>query len=101
MSFNEEQIQKIVDQYKKQREREKIYYQEKKKNDEEFIKKNRERAKNHYEINKEKKKEKYEQNKDFRRVKALYYYYKKNDKLDEFRKMEDKVSILHAGGFTF
>ena len=71
MSLNEDQIQKIVNQYKKQRERERLYYQDKKKNDEEFIKKNRERARNHYLNNKEKKKEKYDENKEFRKVKAL------------------------------
>tara|TARA_R110000744_G_scaffold102702_3_gene197305 strand:- start:724 stop:1029 length:306 start_codon:yes stop_codon:yes gene_type:complete len=101
MSLNEDQILKIVNQYKKQREREKLYYQEKKKNDVEFIKKNRERARNHYLNNKEKKKDKYDENKEFRRVKALYYYYKKKDNLEKFRAMQDKVDILNDGGFTF
>ena len=100
MSFNDQQIEKIVNQYKKQREREKIYY-EAKKADEQFVIKNRERAKSHYDLNKDRKKEQYEANKEFRKCKALYYYYKKNDNLEKFKENGEKVKILNEGGFFF
>jgi hypothetical protein len=45
MTFDDDQINKIINQYKKTRERERKYYHEVKKNNEDFVNKNRERAK--------------------------------------------------------
>ena len=102
MSLEDEQISKIIDQYKKTRERERKYYHEVKKNDEEFVKKNRERAKNHYQLNKEKRGEDYVANKEFFKCKALYYYYKRNDKCESFmEKHSEKVDILNQNNFKF
>ena len=95
MDLNNEQIVKILKAYEQKRDREKQYYQEVKKNDEEFIKKNRERAKLHYAENKDKRKEKYEKNKDLNRIKSLYRYYKRNNKEEDFKeKHPDKYEIL-------
>lgn len=100
--FNEDQIKHILNQYAKKRNREKNYYHDNNKDNETFQVKNRERAKKHYENNKDKKKEKYENNKDFLRARQLYYYYKKNDKLDAFKeKYEDKCEILRLKGIKF
>ena len=69
-----EDINKILNQYKKTRERERKHYHEVKKLDETFMNNNRERARNHYETNKEKRKIQYDENKDFYKCKSLYYY---------------------------
>ncbi len=83
--LNEEQIEKILTNYKNKRIRENKYYHEVSKNCEEFCEKNRQRAKSHYDkIGKDKKKEKYETNKDILKAKSLYHYYKKNNKIDKF-----------------
>ena len=47
MELSQEQIDIIINNYKKKRNREKEYYHKVKKIDEDFILKNRERAKNH------------------------------------------------------
>jgi len=48
MDLTDEQINRILTNYKNKRIRENKYYHEVSKNDEEFKIKNRERAKNHY-----------------------------------------------------
>tara|TARA_Y100001936_G_C15850367_1_gene546882 strand:+ start:476 stop:787 length:312 start_codon:yes stop_codon:yes gene_type:complete len=97
--FNEDQIKQILNQYAKKRNREKNYYHDVNKNNEEFQKKNRERAKKHYETNKEKKKESYETNKEFLRARQLYYYYKKIDNLEKMKeKYPEKCEILVKKG---
>ena len=100
--FNDEQIKQILNQYAKKRNREKNYYHDNNKDNEEFQIKNRERAKKHYQENKEKKKEKYDNNKEFLKSRQLYYYYRKNDKLDVFQeKYQDKVDLLKKRGIKF
>lgn len=102
MTFDDDQINKIINQYKKTRERERKYYHEVKKTNEDFVNKNRERARNHYETNKEKKKEDYKEKNDFYKCKSLYYYYKRNNKKDSFmEKFPDKVEILTNNNFKF
>jgi hypothetical protein len=102
MTFDDDQINKIINQYKKTRERERKYYHEVKKTNEDFVNKNRERARNHYETNKEKKKEEYVDKKDFYKCKSLFYYYKRNDKRDVFmEKFPEKVEILNQNHFKF
>jgi len=102
MTFDDDQINKILNQYKKTRERERKYYHEVKKNNEDFVNKNRERARNHYQENKEKKKEEYDNKKDFYKCKSLFYYYKRNDKKDIFmEKFPEKVEILNQNNFKF
>jgi len=101
MDLTAEQIARVLTNYKNKRIRENKYYHEVTKNKEEFKIKNRERAKLHYDNGyKEKKKEKYSNNKDILKNKALYNYYKKNDKLDIFKdKHKDKYDMLSDKGF--
>ena len=102
MTFDDNQINKIVEQYKKTRERERVYYHEVKKTDVNFMNKNRERAKTHYNNNKEKRKEEYADKNEFYKCKSLYYYYKRKDKKDVFmEKFPDKVQILNINHFKF
>ena len=100
MDFTEDQIAKILTNYKNKRERENKYYHEVSKNKEDFKIKNRERAKNHYNNGyREKKKENYNNNKELLKSKSLFYYYKKNDRVDIFKtKHEDKYKMLSEKG---
>ena len=102
MDLTEKQIEKILTDYKKKRERENKYYHEVSKHSEEFKKKNRERAKNHYhKVGKEMKGNQYQDNKEFIKARTLYNYYKKNNKLDIFKeKHEEKCKILTDKGFA-
>tara|TARA_R100001463_G_scaffold20669_1_gene50133 strand:+ start:2559 stop:2900 length:342 start_codon:yes stop_codon:yes gene_type:complete len=99
--YNDDKINKIIDLYKKNRERDKIKYQ-KKKDDPEFIKQNRLRAKTHYEtVYKEKKKDNYEKNKVLLQTKSLFRYYKNNDKVEAFeKKYPDKYKLLQDHGIN-
>jgi len=100
MDLTEEQISKILENYKNKRIRENKYYHEVTKNNEDFIKKNRERAKNHYHNGyKEKKKNNYNDNKEIMKNKSLYNYYKRNDKIEIFKERhKDKYENLMDKG---
>lgn len=100
MDLTEEQKEKILNQYIKKRIREKKYYNQHRKNDEEYQKKNRERAKKHYdEKGKNTKKEMYEKNREFLKARQLYYYYKKKDDFVTLKlKHPDKIEILNQNG---
>ena len=102
MTLDNTLINRILEQYKKTRTRERAYYHDIKKNDQEFMNKNRERAKNHYVNNKDKRKVDYEENKDYYKFKSLYYYYKRKDKAEEFKeKFPEKVEVLLLNNFKF
>ena len=94
--YSDEQIAKILTNYKNKRERENKYYHEVTKHNEDSKIKNRERAKSHYHrVGKDMKKENYEQNKDLRKAKSLYNYYKKHDKIDLFiEKHKEKHELI-------
>ena len=97
--FTESQINKILNDYKNRRIRDKVRYETIKDN-EEFKIKNRERAKLHYEQNKDKRKEKYIENNDFMRARNSYYYYKKKDKLDDLKiKYPERYKLLLDKGY--
>jgi len=100
MDLTAEQIARVLTNYKNKRIRENKYYHQVTKNKEEFKIKNRERAKAHYENGyKEKKRENYENNKDILKNKALYNYYKRNDKIEVFKeKHEEKFKMLSEKG---
>ena len=101
MEFNDEEVKKILNNYAKKRNREKMYYTQVKKDDVEYQKLNRERAKKHYENNKEKKKERYENDKEFMKTRQLYYYYKKHDKLEQMKnKYPEKIELLKNKGIS-
>ncbi len=101
MDLTEKQIEKVLTDYKKKRERENKYYHEVSKHNEEFKSKNRERAKNHYhKKGKDMKKNQYEDNKEFVKARSLYNYYKKNNNLEKFKeKHECKCKILIEKGY--
>lgn len=95
MNLTEQQIQKILEAYKKKREKENTYYHEVSKNKDEFKIKNRARAKAHYENNKDKKKEKYINNKELISAKNLYKYYEKRERIEAFaEKHPAKMKLL-------
>ncbi len=100
MDLTAEQIARVLTNYKNKRIRENKYYHEVTKNKEEFKIKNRERAKAHYDNGyKEKKRDNYTNNKDILKNKALYNYYKRNDKIEVFKeKHEDKFKMLSEKG---
>jgi hypothetical protein len=83
-TFSETEINHILNLYKKNVERNKIYY-EKVKDTEEFKKKNRARAAAHYEKNKASKKESYSNNLEYNKSRNMYYYYKRLDRVDHFK----------------
>ena len=101
MDLTEKQIEKVLADYKKKRERENKYYHEVSKHSEEFKLKNRERAKNHYhKKGKDMKKNQYQDNKEFVKARSLYTYYKKNNNLEKFKeKHESKCKILIEKGY--
>ena len=87
-------VKSILEQYEKKRAREKERY-DRIKETEEFKIQNRERAKLHYHNNKEQSKNKYESDRDFHNARSSYYYFKRNDRLDIFKKTHpDKVQLL-------
>ena len=99
MELTQEQIETILTNYKKKREREKTYYHSVKQVDDEFIAKNRDRAKDHYKKNREKKLEHYKENKEFLGARQLYYYYRRNDRGADFKeKHPDKYTMMSQKG---
>ena len=101
MDLTSEQIEKILTNYKNKRLRENQYYHEVSKNNDEFKNKNRERARNHYNNGyKELRKVKYDENKETYKLKSLFRYYKKQDKIETFKeKHGEKYEKLVEIGF--
>ncbi len=94
-TFDNETIIKIVNQYKRKREMEKLRYDTKLKIDPEYKKKCCERSRAHYQKNKEKRREKYLKDKDFNTAKQLLSYYTKNNNLETFKdKHPDKLELV-------
>lgn len=97
--YSDEKIRHILELYKKSRMRDKVKYQNNKLK-EGFAEKNRARAKAHYDAHKEVKSTKYKDNRDVLKAKALFNYYKKNEKIDIFKvKHLDKFNLLVNHGF--
>ena len=89
-------IKSIVEQYERKRMKEKERYQRIKETDE-FKTQNRERARNHYNKNKEVKKQKYIDNRDFMNARSSYNYYKKINRVEDFKqKYPEKVELLSS-----
>ena len=89
-------IKSIVEQYERKRMKEKERYQRIKETDE-FKIQNRERARNHYNKNKEVKKQKYIDNRDFMNARSSYNYYKKINRVEDFKqKYPEKVELLSS-----
>ena len=93
-NYSEEQIQKIIQSYHNKKEREKEHY-DKIKDTEEFKSYNRQKVKDWYSKNKDRRKEEYENNKEIRKARSSYYYYKRINRLDDFKiKFPDKHKLL-------
>ena len=93
--MNENNINDVLLKYKNKRNREKKYYDEVLKNNDNFKIKNKQNSKLWYENNKDKKKEYYLNNKEDLKLKNQLYYYKKNDKLDILKtKYPDKYDLM-------
>ncbi len=93
--MDEQQINKVIQQYKNKKEKEYNNYHLKNKLDPEYMQKNKDRAKNHYNLNKQKRADTYKKNKDLIKARSSYYYYLKNNKLDIFKdKFPQHVEIL-------
>ena len=89
-------IKSIVEQYERKRMKEKERYQRIKETDE-FKTQNRERARNHYNKNKEVKKQKYIDNRDFMNARSSYNYYKRINRVEDFKqKYPEKVELLSS-----
>ena len=98
--LTDDRIQNILNQYERKRIKEKERYNRIKET-EEFKEGNRNREKVHYEKNKESKKINYQQNKEFMSARSSYQYYKKLNRLDEFKeKFPEKVIILNEKNIT-
>lgn len=94
MEFSDNDIQHILKLYKQRREKDKEKY-DKIKDNEEFKLKNRERAKKHYHENKELKQKTYLNDKEFIKCRNNYNYYKKLDRIDDFKnKYPDRYMLL-------
>ena len=83
-NYSEDKVRKILESYKKKAGKDKERYARNKESPE-FMEQNRVRAREHYENNKEKKKDAYLNNKETRKAKCLMNYYKKQDRLEEFK----------------
>lgn len=95
MELSDEKIKNVVDKYMYNLEKKKELYHSVNKHDPVFMERNRERAKEHFEKNKDKKKQYYKDNQEIKKLNNLYYYYKKNDKMDLFKsKHPDKFNKL-------
>ena len=99
-SFTDEELLKIINDYKQRKEAQKRRYQKIKDTDA-FRIQNRERAKQHYHQNKDKRKQKYEENKEVITARNLYYYYKNSSNGEDkfFEKHPDKVVLLQKEGY--
>ena len=89
-----------MDQHKRKRDREQKNYHEILKHDEEWRKHNCEKSKKHYQENKEHYKMKYINNKEYIKIKNLYRYYLRENKVKEFKiKFPQKYEYLQNHGY--
>jgi hypothetical protein len=98
--YTENEIAHILKLYKQNREKDKAKY-DKVKDNEEFKLKNRQRAKEHYYKNKEMKKINYQKDKEYIKFRNSYNYYKKLDRIDDFKnKYPERYSLLIERGYV-
>ena len=99
-NMTDEKIQRIITVYKKQRDRDKRRY-ELRKQDPEFMERNRQRARLYHQKNRQNKKDQYQKNIDFMQSRNLLNYYKKLNRLDDFKsKYPDKIVLLENHGIV-
>tara|TARA_R110000772_G_scaffold210779_1_gene321495 strand:- start:484 stop:777 length:294 start_codon:yes stop_codon:yes gene_type:complete len=83
--MNDEQIQKVIDQYVRNRQYQKDYYRNRYHEDEEFRNKAKDNSRNYYKNNISTRKELYQTNKDFIKSKRKYRYWKSKDDIEGFK----------------
>ena len=99
-TYTDDEIKKIVEQYKNKREREHKQYHEVSKHDEEWRKENCKKSSNFYKTHKDHYKDKYIKNQEYIKARNLYRYYLRNNKVEEFKvKHPDKYKYLDEGGY--
>jgi hypothetical protein len=81
--YTDEELANILTQYKKQRERVKKNY-EKIKDTDQWKERNRANAKTYYHKHKDEFKERYQEDAEFNRARSSFYYYKKQNRLQDF-----------------
>jgi hypothetical protein len=92
--YSDDQLKRIIKSYQLKRKREKKHY-DKVKNDPEFKEKNCKNARQWYSKNYQKRQDDYEKNKDLQKAKSSYHYYKKLERIDDFKKKSpDKMKLL-------
>ena len=97
-TFNELQVNKIIQSYKKKQAREKMNY-ENKKDMVGFKEANQVKSREYHLKNKDKIKERYIQNKDVMNARSLFNYYKRTNRLDVFmNKHKVKYDLLVTHG---
>jgi len=100
MEYTYDKINTILTQYKKKREREIKKYHEELKLDPQWREKNKNNSKIYYDNNKDKYKKKYKDKEAHYKIKNLYQYYLRNNKVELFKeKHKDKYSYLIKNGF--
>ena len=100
MEYNDKKIKSIVDQYKKKRERENKIYHETLKHDEEWKTKNNEKSKQYYKDNRETLHKKYLSDNEYIKVRNLYRYYLRCNRVDDFiNKHSEKYEYLVNRGY--
>ena len=99
--YTDENIKKILDQHKKKREREQKKYHQVLKHDEEWRKNNCAKSREHYEQNKDQYKVKYLSNKEYIKIRNLYRYYLRENKVNDFKmKFPQKYEYLQNKGYV-
>ncbi len=83
--MNNEEIQRILQQYKEKKARDRAYYHNHIKVDEERVKKRREASRKYVESNPIKQIEYRQKNRERINLRNLVNYYKRNNRLEEFK----------------
>tara|TARA_R110002051_G_scaffold297193_3_gene363455 strand:+ start:587 stop:946 length:360 start_codon:yes stop_codon:yes gene_type:complete len=101
-NYTDEKIKKIINQYKRKRERENDKYHNELKLDAEWKKMNTEHSKDYYNKNVDDIKQKYQNNKEFIKCRNLYYYYKRDNRENIFiSKHPEKCKVLDDNCFVY
>tara|TARA_R100000654_G_scaffold75178_2_gene111806 strand:- start:193 stop:591 length:399 start_codon:yes stop_codon:yes gene_type:complete len=100
-SYTDDKIKSIVNQYKKKRERENNKYHNELKHDDEWRKRNNEKSKEYYKNNKEVVQKKYLSNNEYIKIRNLYRYYLRENRVEDFKhKHKDKYEYLQNKGYV-
>tara|TARA_Y100001972_G_scaffold126888_1_gene181977 strand:+ start:774 stop:1172 length:399 start_codon:yes stop_codon:yes gene_type:complete len=101
MEYTDEKIKSIINQYKKKRDRENKKYHEELKHDEEWKQMNNEKSKQYYKNNKEAVKKKYITNQEYIKIRNLYRYYLREERVNDFKnKHAEKYAYLQNKGYV-